>query len=843
MRLVKLTLNNINSIKDAQIDFKDFQNSLFLISGPTGSGKSTIIDAVCAALYNKTPRLKKSAGELLRHNTKKGFIELEFYIGDEKYFAKWEAKRQKNAINVTHKLYIGDELIDKHVAKKVEEIIKLDFSQFTKAIVLAQGEFDAFLSANSTKKAEILKNILDLEEYEEISIRIYEKTQNLKNEIETLKGYIPQVCESDLEKEEIKYKEFEKEYERLKKELENIKKLKEKEKLKNEIKKYEKSLELIKKEILKKKERFNYKKSEFEKILKEKEEFEKEYKEKILKISALENIKKEIKKTEENINYFKEISHKKRKNLLNAKMKLEELSEELSKIKTQEKEEFLKFDAIQIEFNKKEILKKQLLEAQEKILKIKKRKTALEKRYSEILKELAKLSDKIINPLIIEFEKYRDLLKDNEPCPLCGSLEHPFKKNPPKTDKNLLIGYQKLQDELKKIEEALKVVAVSEENFLKNKSSFDKQINEIDLGRFGIFGDEDFYALKKAKELNDENKKRLESIKNTIENLTEKKEEILRDLNEYEKKIKKLEDEKENLIYKYKKGLNELNIKELDTFKNNLESKEAEIKKEFNKINKEYSKLDKEIVGLRRDYENIFSNLKKNEEKLSQIKIEGIYSQDLELRVLRDIENTNRILGEIKERLKNLEEQLKLKQKLQEKIETLNKKLRIFEKINRKIGSKNGKKFSKIILKYILDSLLIIANLHLNYLSDERYVLEVVSAGDDFDLKIVDTFFENERRDVKTLSGGEKFLVSLALSFALSDFMKNRVNIESMFLDEGFGTLDREHLNRALEILKKASIGKTIGIISHVESLKEEIEKQITVKKINGGASIIEIKE
>ena len=105
-------------------------------------------------------------------------------------------------------------------------------------------------------------------------------------------------------------------------------------------------------------------------------------------------------------------------------------------------------------------------------------------------------------------------------------------------------------------------------------------------------------------------------------------------------------------------------------------------------------------------------------------------------------------------------------------------------------------------------------------------------------LNIIDRFYNNTQRDISTLSGGEKFLASLALSFGLSDSIIGKVNMETMFLDEGFGTLDEESLKKAITMLKKASLGKSVGIISHVKSLKEEIPKQIQVIKELGVSKI-----
>ena len=105
----------------------------------------------------------------------------------------------------------------------------------------------------------------------------------------------------------------------------------------------------------------------------------------------------------------------------------------------------------------------------------------------------------------------------------------------------------------------------------------------------------------------------------------------------------------------------------------------------------------------------------------------------------------------------------------------------------------------------------------------------------ELELDIVDRWQGDVARDTRTLSGGESFLVSLSLALALSDLVSHKVSIDSLFLDEGFGTLDGDTLETALAALDVLNArGKMIGIISHVEALKERIPTQIHVEKGGG---------
>ncbi len=125
------------------------------------------------------------------------------------------------------------------------------------------------------------------------------------------------------------------------------------------------------------------------------------------------------------------------------------------------------------------------------------------------------------------------------------------------------------------------------------------------------------------------------------------------------------------------------------------------------------------------------------------------------------------------------------------------------------------------------------ANRHLIRLHG-RYRLQRKAAGE-LELDIVDGWQGDTCRDTRTLSGGESFLVSLALALALSDLVSHKTSIDSLFLDEGFGTLDGDTLETALAALDALNAsGKMIGIISHVERLKERIPVQIKVDKGGG---------
>lgn len=160
-------------------------------------------------------------------------------------------------------------------------------------------------------------------------------------------------------------------------------------------------------------------------------------------------------------------------------------------------------------------------------------------------------------------------------------------------------------------------------------------------------------------------------------------------------------------------------------------------------------------------------------------------------------------------------------------------------RLNDLIGSSDGKKFRQIAQEYTLDVLLNFANIHLEMLS-RRYLIERIPGT--LALQVIDQDMGNEVRTVYSLSGGESFLVSLALALGLASLSSNKMKVESLFIDEGFGSLDPLTLNMAMDALERLhNQGRKVGVISHVQEMTERIPVQIRVEKVNAGKSVISI--
>ena len=206
----------------------------------------------------------------------------------------------------------------------------------------------------------------------------------------------------------------------------------------------------------------------------------------------------------------------------------------------------------------------------------------------------------------------------------------------------------------------------------------------------------------------------------------------------------------------------------------------------------------------------------------------------------KDYRLLQQTIGGLREKLAANEKQQKAAGKLVDQIDRQEKNFIRWAQLNEIIGQADGKKFRIFAQGLTLSKLVELANFHLESLNG-RYLIRKRS-DDDLELEIIDTFQADNTRSMNTLSGGESFLVSLSLALGLSDLAGRDARIQSLFIDEGFGTLDENSLDMAIDTLENLqSDGKSIGIISHVKALKERIGTQILVVKKGTGFSEVKV--
>jgi len=1071
LKILKLSFQNLNSLYGKwEIDFSspEFEsNSIFALTGPTGAGKSTILDAICLSLYGATPRLgkiTKSTNEIMSRNTGECFAETTFESSKGRFtchFYQHRARKNPNGNLLDSKHEISDALTGKVIESKkrkvaivIEEKTGMDFDRFTRSILLAQGGFDTFLKADPEQKSKILEQITGTEIYTQISKKVHEKQREEENKLNEIKTIISQIQILSKEEEEeiskhIKInlenekqtkilfdgtikklnwlktienlrKEIQsvvKEYEILEKELETFKpqrkKIEEgkkalnlqakyenlKSERKNQLKDKNKSEDLkiqlpLKKELLDRKEKeiknlekltnelknqlkeqkpvfqkirlwdenikeleksINNSQKDYDKAFFKLNENKELFKNKELEINKKENSLKKIvenlEETEideslfglagtineklENLSYF-EKNHENRLEFLNkTRDKLSNKNKILLKESEYKNQLNLNLEKIRIEKKEKNKILKNLLNGR------------LLREYRE--KKEFYLKELYYQEKIIKLEDERKKLEKGKPCPLCGSLSHPYceenileinetEKKIKEID-HLIKNAESLETQIKELEQKESKLSENLNLVKKNQAVFSNEItnlktliksleNELeDLNKnitslknnlFNELKPFEINDLKNPEKIKSELNKKLEKrtiakkskealeselnklkpdikhIEGLIEtgntNLKEKKETLEKIKNECQKKLetrnnifgtKNPDIEEEKFETKTLKALeNEQKEKEnylkekqnLKSIQKNIESLKTEIEKreksllkmehnftfelknsgfeneksfiekslyikELDDLEKKAAKLDNTKVSIE---SKIDDRTKRLETELEKNLTDSPFEELDQKRIDLD-ENLKTLQAETAEKNHKLKENktsMKKSEELIENLETQKFEYSKWGKLHHLIGSADGKKYRNFAQGLTFELMVSHANIQLEKMSD-RYLL-LRDKDQPLDLNVIDNYQAGEIRSTKNLSGGESFVVSLSLALGLSKMASEKVRVDSLFLDEGFGTLDDDALDTALETLASLEEeGKLIGVISHVSALKDRIPVQIQVNPVLGGKSSI----
>ena len=879
---------------EVEINFKKLgTNNIFLITGDTGAGKTTIFDAISYALFNEVSGSNRPITSLRSKfaTIEDTYVELEFEHKGKEYKIRRvpEYERTKKTGEGTTRniadayLEYEDKIITgvKNVNDKIIELIGINAKQFKQISMLAQGEFIKILFAESKDRTEIFRKIFETNIYEQISTNLSILSTETKKDVDRLKTIfqtntsnirwiekpvaidlidlkkitkldideILNLIEKEIQTNKEKVKEEEKEDEKLKKEIEKLReKIKKIEEQNEKVKKYKQYLEENKelkekaKEIKEKEANIEISQSILQKVMPKQQivnEKQKELKNNMNKRQVLE---KEIKDGE--------IIEQENKNKIIKLNELKEILEGYKNIKEKSKnieDMFLLITQIEKDQKNKEKYVKQYEE--------------LNNQYIEMDKQYKEEEDKFFRE---QAGIIAQRLEKGKPCPVCGSIEHPNKAI--KNDDVLS------EEELKKLEEE-KNKLENKRNTIKNETislnaKIEATIKMIPESNKQDFNLQDFE--KQINETKDRQELEIQNLKESFENiclvLTKKKENIDKiNFDETKQIIEKQINEQNNKLLENRVKLKECNAL-IETQEKSLELVQQEYLNAIKELGFKDEKNYKEKTLKEADIEKIKQEIEQYKEKVTTIKtrLEDV-KKELKEKEIVDVTQDIEQLEQSSQKQKEAEKQInnkkasisfnkdtnkKLKETAIELIYKMDKMAKIEELAKIANGTANRKTkitFEQYVQATYFDMVISEANKRLLSMTDNRYLLirkkkaDKISEKIGLDLNVIDNY-NGQERDVKSLSGGESFKAALSLALGLSDVIQSYsggVLVDTLFIDEGFGTLDAESREQAINTLVNlAGSNKLIGIISHVEELQERIDKKIIVEKGQDGSNI-----
>ncbi|MCD7977146.1 MAG: AAA family ATPase [Tannerellaceae bacterium] len=993
MKILAIGGRNLASLEgDFLIDFTAeplASTGIFAISGPTGVGKSTILDAMCLALFARTPRTDQAKENkvyvkdvndevlmqsdprfLLRRGTATGYAQVDFFaMNGFRYRARWSVARARDKENgrlqqMRQTLYNLDKEQEEQGARsdiqsRIIDLIGLTFDQFTRSVLLAQNDFSTFLKAEQGEKAALLEKLTGTEHYSLISRRIYEKNSLAKaaydkcslqvQSVELLTEEEEQEIRTRLSEAEVRIGKLEKaktDQQTLVEAVHSMEQL-----VSNKQQQQKEALGKLNQAL----DTSHKARKEFEESKQEQQEAEQYYqsiRQEIVQAGKLdvqiESVKGIVADVEKN---WKAIVQEKQETEKRFRQLAERQEQGLTKVlqlkewfeKYRSKETFaeqlsvllLHLDAaytvretLNVSEKKLSTLKQQIegidkqIRSSQQLIQQKQQNPKRLEEQILLMEQQLKMSDvpameKSLNELRLKREQLlieqaqfvttgdikalRDKLVENVPCPVCGSLQHPYASEE---------ASERIMQLAKEIADITLIVKqLTEEITLCN--SRQKQLQELQQKRFVL--DKDLSVTRQeqvtlvnqqtrfSEQIAEENQRFADQSAALNKTLSEADKLLgnhswqanwLKDPDTFRSKLVQFSNqwrENKETLLQLERQLSgwKSETASYQTFLDKVVRQEKEAQEVYTSRHKQWTALQNErkrLLGgrtvevIEKEYQARLEKLKEKLELLQKVQAEqaGIVEQmrGVTKQITQDIEKASQDLAahkatlaqwqqayqeeagektleqnlkevmarksECQFRLRTHEENKKKVADLQDELNRLKQNSERWAKLNELAGSADGAKFRRIAQSYTLDVLLNYANVQLRSLTS-RYRLERVP--ETLALQVIDRDMCDEIRTVHSLSGGESFLVSLALALGLSSLSSNRMKVESLFIDEGFGSLDSDTLRMAMDALESLRTqGRKIGVISHVQEMTERIPTQIQVCRASNGRSYIEIK-
>lgn len=993
MMPISLTLSAFGPYPDTiTIDFESFQeDGLFLITGPTGSGKTMIFDAMIFALYGKTSgQIRQTDSLRCDHalNEIPTFVEFSFSLHQQNYTIKRNPKYylegKKTPKQPSALLTLPDgKMVEgiKEVNQKMISLLGVDDQQFKQICMIAQGEFTKLIMASSDEREKVLRELFHSETYQKLEekLKVHLKTYQDKYDLllNKRKDLMQELQVEDhqeyLSKQTKLIASQQKEYDDLKKDLDQkkqqlqlyrlqnqrliqLKDLKQQfqdlKKQENDYQKLNKTVDTLKKaqetnylyiSYIKQQKKLQTLKLNQEDFLKQLKKLEKDYQEKKVQADFLdykqqtkEKLQNQIQETKQLINQIYQYQND-YQNLQTLKQQYRMLDEE-HKLFLKKKEKFenglqrdqeriqseqqvqSKYELIKqqyVRLNEQKVKVHQLSDYYDQILKLNENKSDLQEEYTVVEKQVDHEKMQYNQMEKLYFRKQAGIfalqLKEDQPCPICGSLHHPHPAQIEKEDitkekldqqaKKVKQQEHRLQDILQKIllSNQKKEMLVKQTKQLSSELNIQEEISkEIFIKELDHLSKDEKRMKKEYLELQDE-LKYIQKLKKSVAL-------SLKDMSTYESKELKQAQSLENIQVQ----IHQLSGKLDDSLR---QYEIGEVNKNYQQVQKEYRQLSLEIETIQQDYEKVKNKYLEIKTKISSLNQQIIQEQEIydeldnkyhtaldafineeeflnlktqinQISILEkkyqdylislkslnkqiislenevkdstyvDLSSLSETIKEVNQQLREKNDDLEklkidysLKEKMIKDIQKINQQLekdedtyqRYLDLYNLASGKNNARvSIERYVLATYFENMLIYANVIMKQLSQGRYqLLRKDDAGkgrsqQGLELDVFDQESGNIR-SIKTLSGGESFKAALSLALGLSRMVQDYaggIELNTLFIDEGFGSLDSQSLDQAMNCLMELHHeNKLIGIISHVSDLKDRIERQLVVER------------
>lgn len=933
MKPVKLVMSAFGSYAGEEVvDFQNRNQGVFLITGDTGAGKTTIFDAITYALYDQTSGGVRE-GDMMRSQYAEPetptFVEFTFSCGKEEYRVRRNPnyrrqsrrKNKEGAYSMTKEsasvvlwLPDGQEFPGKirEINEKIVEILGLGASQFTQTAMIAQGEFLRLLHASSKERKEIFARIFDTEIYAAFQMKLRERSKSLYGQLEdnrklcdheiqgvqypadsaagnsweesrglletrpwqmlaSLDELIQELEEGEGKiraREEVVRKELEETAWKLRQAGEINRLFQRMEESEHEIARGRKKLQQQKEQEQKETSRLQEHTRRYESRMPELSEQIARWRSFLPKYDLLrekqqgaaqarsrqkqtEDSCRQVQKKLETIIYSMEQAMEQQKILEKAAADLPVLEE---RKKALENRQSLLDEMIQTKkrLNHQEKKREEQREKTEKSLLI----------FQEKSREYEEKNQRFIQEQVGIIAQS---LQEGEACPVCGSKSHPKKAE--LSEK--AVTQQQAEQAKKEREQADREMNLCREAFQKMKETCEKEKSLLERDGKRLFG-EDFSPemilpalsdCRKEREQTDirlkeakEQEKQLQQLRETLQKSQQEKERLEQQRETFTQKQYEAKLAFETANQTVQSLLEELPFsleEELKRYLETAEQEKAGLEREKSQSEKSLQKLRQELAR----NQGILTEQQKNQELLRQqltgkepVDSAPVLEREQQLKKLAGkLEQEKLQLASLKSRNCQARKQLG---KLEEQRKSLTEQYELVSNLDKTANGNLAQHirmdFQTYVQRRYFRSVIGEANRRLVKMNGSQFILrcrELEHLGRQgeagLDLDVYDLVTDRVR-DVKTLSGGESFLAALSMALGMADVIRStagRVHLDTMFIDEGFGSLDEEARGKAIGILNELAGGtRLVGIISHVTELKEQMDRKLVISKSEKGS-------